>query len=127
MAVSTTTPKLFGIPNCDTVKKAQRWLESNDIRYQFHDIRATPLSHQDWQQLVEQVGSETIINKRSTSWRQLSADQQQLDSVSATAELLQQYPTLMKRPLLTPVQKANAASFLIGFKDSDWAQALSRS
>lgn len=126
MAVNTIQPTLFGIPNCDTVKKAQRWLAQQDIGYDFHDIRAHPLTIEQWRELVTKVGVEAIVNKRSTSWRGLSEAEQRLESVDAVATLLQQHPTLMKRPLLTPIRAEISDSFLIGFKESEWSAELHR-
>ncbi|WP_417656736.1 Spx/MgsR family RNA polymerase-binding regulatory protein [Pseudidiomarina aestuarii] len=122
MAVNTSQPILYGIPNCDTVKKAERWLNQQGIAYSFHDIRTQPLSAEQWQALVTLVGPETIINKRSTSWRGLSESEQQLASVEAVVSLLQQYPTLMKRPLVTPTAPTKPNTFVIGFKEAAWAQ-----
>lgn len=124
MAVNTPQPTLFGIPNCDTVKKAQRWLAQHDINHDFRDIRAQPLPVEQWRELVALVGIDAIINKRSTSWRGLSETEQRLESIDAVAKLLQQQPTLMKRPLLTPTTPATPNSFLIGFKEPEWSAEL---
>ncbi|RUO40889.1 hypothetical protein CWE22_01450 [Pseudidiomarina aestuarii] len=122
MVVNTSQPILYGIPNCDTVKKAERWLNQHGIAYSFHDIRKQPLSKEQWQALVTLVGSEAIINKRSTSWRGLSESEQQLASSEAVVNLLQLHPTLMKRPLVTPIAATKPETFVIGFKEAVWAQ-----
>jgi arsenate reductase len=91
---------LFGIPNCDTVKKARRWLDQQQIAYRFHDFRKDGLkpaqvknwlSKRDWQEL---------LNKRSTTWRDLSESQKCITSTSQAISLLCKYPTLIKRPVL---------------------------
>ena len=114
---------IYGIPNCDTVRKARLWLEQAALQrpqliISFHDVRSQPLSAATLQQWLTQLGRDNLINKRSTSWRQLSALQQQLRSDSEAIALLQQFPTLMKRPLLVINQH-----YAIGFDSSQW-QAL---
>ncbi|RLA58364.1 MAG: ArsC family reductase [Gammaproteobacteria bacterium] len=91
---------LYGIKNCDTVKKARRWLDERGIDYQFHDFRADGLSADSVQEWIEELGWETLINKRSTSWKQLDAKTRDaMNSGSAKDAILKQ-PTLIKRPLL---------------------------
>ncbi|MDX1399206.1 MAG: arsenate reductase, partial [Oceanospirillum sp.] len=60
---------LYGIPNCDTVKKARTWLENNQLDYQFHDFRKDGLSESDLTLWCDALGWEQVLNKRSTSWR----------------------------------------------------------
>ncbi len=90
---------LYGISNCDTVRKAKKWLDANQVTYQFHDFRKDGLTQSDIERWVEQLGTEKLINKRGTTWRQLSeSDRAKVDH--ALAELLQAYPAIIKRPLL---------------------------
>jgi len=91
---------LYGIKNCDSVKKARRWLDERGIEYQFHDFRADGLSSESVQAWIEELGWETLINRRSTSWKQLTAQvRDSMDARSARDAILKQ-PTLIKRPLL---------------------------
>jgi arsenate reductase len=91
---------LYGIKNCDTVKKARRWLDQHNIDYSFHDFRGDGLSEVQAKQWLESLGWELLINRRSTSWKQLNPEQREtMDRQSALAAILQQ-PTLIKRPLL---------------------------
>ena len=104
-------PRLFGIKNCDTVKKAKVWLTSNHIDFDFHDFRADGLTEQQVRTWVTQLGWETLLNKRSTTWRQLpDADKQGWDDDKAT-HLLCAHPTLIKRPVLQ-----HEDTLLVGFK-----------
>lgn len=110
---------LYGIPNCDTVKKARKWLEQQQIDYQFHDFRQQGLTPETVQQWCEQLGWEALLNKRSTSWRALDeADKTDLDANKAMALMLAQ-PTLIKRPVLNI-----NGQYQVGFKDADYQQAL---
>lgn len=107
---------LYGIPNCDTVKKAQRWLQANSIEFSFHDFRKDGLEQQQLEQWAAALGWETLLNKRSTSWRQLDDEiKSNIDEQSAIREMLIS-PTLIKRPLL----ELNG-QYQVGFKEADYA------
>lgn len=95
------TPTIYGIPNCDTVRKARRFLEQQGVDYDFHDVREQPLHAETLTRWLQQVDRDTLINKRSTSWRQLTDDERALADDGVAIELLQRYPTLMKRPVLS--------------------------
>jgi len=91
---------LYGIKNCDTVKKARKWLDDSGIEYQFHDFRLDGLSADAVQAWLDELGWETLVNKRSTSWKQLSPDVRDAMDASAAAAAILDQPTLIKRPLL---------------------------
>lgn len=91
---------LYGISNCDTVKKARRWLDAADIEYRFHDFRADGLERKLVQQWVEELGWEQLVNRRSTSWKQLDPGQRDSMDDRAAVEAILALPTLVKRPLL---------------------------
>ncbi|ROS01052.1 arsenate reductase [Sinobacterium caligoides] len=103
---------LFGIKNCDTVKKARKWLDAHDIDHQFHDVRSDGLESQQLQHWIDSVGYETLVNKRSTTWKQLpDSDKEQLCADSALTLMLAN-PTLIKRPVLELNDGVH-----VGFKD----------
>lgn len=114
------TTMIFGIKNCDTVKKARRWLSEANIEHEFHDFREQPLSETEIQGWLNAAGLEKVLNKRSTSFRQLSPEQQQLTSELQWLPLLQQQPTLIKRPVL----KHND-SLYFGFKADQYKEIFS--
>lgn len=106
---------LYGIPNCDTVKKAKKWLEANQQDYQFHDFRKDGLTEQQVTTWCEALGWENVLNKRSTSWRNLTDEQKaDLDQAKAVA-LMTELPTLVRRPVLD-----RDSTFKVGFKDADY-------
>lgn len=108
---------LYGIKNCDTVKKARKWLESQFIDFQFHDFRTDGLDQQQVSIWVKALGWETLVNKRSTTWKQLDAQtRDNMDETSAIATILQQ-PTLIKRPLLD-----TGGEFTVGFKAEQYRE-----
>lgn len=91
---------LYGIRNCDTVKRARKWLEARDIEYRFHDFREDGLERQQVATWLDALGWVTLINKHSTAWRHLDeATRRSLDDSSALDTILQ-HPTLIQRPLL---------------------------
>jgi Spx/MgsR family transcriptional regulator len=91
---------LYGIKNCDTVKKARKWLDLHGIEYRFHDFRADGLAPETVAGWLEELGWESLVNRRSTSWKALDeATREGMDNSSALAAIMAQ-PTLIKRPLL---------------------------
>ena len=110
-------PTLFGIPNCDTVRKARQWLKGYGIAHDFVDLREnTPPSHQIeiW---LATVSADRLINRRSTTHKQLDDSQRaSLDSDSAVSTL-RQHPTLIKRPVLEWQQ-----NLLVGFSEQEYAE-----
>ena len=108
---------LFGIKNCDTVKKARKWLESQGVDYQFHDFRVDGLNQAQVERWVAELGWETLVNKRSTTWKQLdAAARESLNDQSVVAVILEN-PTLIKRPLLDTGDTRR-----VGFKETDYQQ-----
>lgn len=91
--------KLYGIKNCDTVRKARNWLEQNNIEHEFCDFRETPVAPARLQSWHNSVG-DSLLNKRSTTWKQLNDRQQAIPDQSALIKLLAEHPTLIKRPVL---------------------------
>ena len=91
---------LYGIKNCDSVKKARLWLDENNVDYQFHDFRVDGLTAQQIQSFIAKTGWEKLLNKRSTSWRQLDEQQQAGLNAEKAAVLMLDNPTLIKRPVL---------------------------
>ena len=106
---------LYGIKNCDTVKKARRWLEDHGVEYQFHDFRQDGLNKKQLSGWVEQLGWEVIVNKRSTTWRNLSDKDKELTTNSQAVKLLLANPTLIKRPVVQSNKK-----FLVGFNENEF-------
>ena len=91
---------LYGIKNCDTVTKARKWLEAQGIDYRFHDFREDGLERDAVAEWVAELGWETLLNKRSTSWKQLDESARQAMDANAALEAILNQPTLIKRPLL---------------------------
>ncbi len=91
---------VYGIKNCDTVKKARKWLDARSVDYTFHDVREDGLDRKAVVSWVDELGWENVVNKRSTSWKALDQKTRDtMDAKSAVGAVLSQ-PTLIKRPLL---------------------------
>lgn len=113
------TIQFYGIPNCDTVKKARAWLDAKGHAYVFHDYKkegADPARLSAW---ADAVGWEALLNRRGTTFRQLpEADRAGLDAARALA-LMAAHPSLIKRPVVE-----HAGGILVGFDPARWSQAL---
>lgn len=110
---------VYGIKNCDTVKKALKWLADHQIEHKLHDYRVDGLDPNFLMQAENQFGWENLVNKRSTTWRNLDENiKKTLDKPTALHVLAEQ-PTLIKRPIIL---QDNIA--LIGFNEKDYAETL---
>lgn len=106
---------LYGISNCDTVKKARRWLDEQGVAYRFHDVRKDGLDAERLQHWIDALGWEKLINKAGTTFRKLPEEQKQgLDAASAKALMLDQ-PAMIRRPV---VDAGDTIS--VGFSAADW-------
>lgn len=112
------TITLYGIPNCDTVKKARAWLEDHDVPYQFHDFKKAGVPAQPLQHWLKAAGWEALLNRKGSTWRKLddAAKASAVDAVGAAA-LMQAQPSVIKRPV---VEWADGA-VTVGFDLADWA------
>ena len=110
---------LYGIKNCDTVKKARRWLEAQQIEYTFHDFRVDGLTKELLKDFLKHIGWETLLNKRGTTWRKLPENQKQGISKQSAIVLMHENPTLIKRPVLD-----HKGVYLIGFSENKYEQTF---
>ena len=90
---------IFTLKSCDTCKKALKWLDSEGIAYQNHDVRADGLSRQKITDIVQSVGWEVALNRRSTTWRQLEEGRKADVDAQKAVDLIEEHPTLLKRPV----------------------------
>ena len=106
---------LYGIPNCDTIKKARKWLTNNGIDYEFHDYKKLGVPEKELKSWVKQLGWEVLLNKRGTTWRKL--DDSIKDSVDETSaiQIMLENPSIIKRPVLS-----SGKTLLVGFKESEY-------
>lgn len=117
--MSTTPTLIHGIRQCDSCTRALAWLRENSIEHRFVDLRADPLDEAMIAGWLEQLPVDQLLNRRSTTWRQLS---EQEKARTDTAALLLEHPTLIKRPLL-----AHEGRYRVGFKADQWAEIFGMS
>lgn len=114
-------PVLYGIPNCDTMKKARVWLEAAGVDHDFHDYKKAGVDRARLEAWVAEHGWETVLNRAGTTFRKLpDADRTGLDAARAIDLMLAQ-PSMIKRPILDLGDRR-----LAGFKPDVWAAALGR-
>ncbi len=112
------TPTLYGIKNCDTMKKARAWLDGRGKAYVFHDYKAAGIDRKRLQGWVGQVGWETLLNRAGTTFRKLpDAEKQGLTEAQAVALMLAQ-PSMIKRPVL----ELEGGKLVVGFKEDEYAK-----
>ena len=103
---------LFGIPNCDTVKKTQKWLEAHMISYHFHNYKQEGIDTQTLKDWCSQTGWELILNRKSTTWRALTDEEKNSVTGAASAiPVMQQHTSLIKRPVITKNGKVAVVGF----------------
>lgn len=105
---------MYGIKNCDTIKKARRWLEANQLEYRFHDYRTDGLDRDLLNTFIAELGWEALLNTRGTTWRKLDENRRDLiTNADAAATLMLEMPAIIKRPLLC----APGQPMLLGFSE----------
>lgn len=107
---------MYGIPNCDTIKKARKWLEAEGVEYQFHDYKKQGIDAELVKEFCLSLGWENVLNKRGTTYRQLNQEQKDtLNETNAIALLVEQ-PSMIKRPIVRHNDKLE-----LGFSTANYA------
>lgn len=112
-----TMIKLYGIPNCDTIKKARKWLKDNAVDYEFHDYKKLGVPEKELKNWVKQVGWETLLNKRGTTWRKLDDDTKNSVNEKSAVQIMLENPSIIKRPVLV-----TGKALLVGFSADEYAK-----
>lgn len=108
---------VFGIKNCDTVRKALKWLKEHNVDYQFEDLKTVQLAASTIEHWVNTVGADVLINKRGTTWRKLPDDDKGELTLPRTIHLIQSNPTLLKRPVVV-----SSGDVTVGFNEGEWQE-----
>lgn len=106
---------MYGIKNCDTIKKAQKYLKAHEIEYQFHDFREDGVNDIQLRAWVAELGWETLINKRSTTWRNLPDQTKENMSELIALAVMEDQPTIIKRPVLESQHQVS-----VGFSEKQY-------
>jgi len=112
---------IYGIRNCDTMKKAFAWLDGHGVRYDFHDYKVAGIGAAKLESWSKLAGWETLLNTRGTTWRKLSPAQQADMDQSKAIRLMVENPSLIKRPVVE-----SGKSVLVGFSPERYAAAFGR-
>ena len=108
--------KLYGIKNCDTVKKARKWLDENDIEHEFHDFKKDGLDGGLLSRWEQAVGWETLLNRRGTTWRKLPDEVRDTINAQSAHDIMLENPSIIKRPVVD-----RDGDISVGFNLDEWA------
>ncbi len=112
---------VYGIPNCNTVKKAMTWLTENGFKPEFHDFKKKGVSAEKLNAWCDTFGWENVLNKKGTTWKKLSADEQQgVNSKESAIQVLMTYTSAIKRPII----EVNGNAVLISFNEENYQNTL---
>jgi arsenate reductase len=115
----TNMIKIYGIPNCDTMKKAMKWLNDHKLAFEFHDYKKWGVPEEELKQWVKNAGWEVVFNKRSTTWKNLDEKIKGNLSESSAVCIMLENPSAVKRPVLIDDHK-----LIIGFKEAEYETLL---
>ena len=111
--------EIIGLPNCDSCKKAKRWLDEQSLDYKFRHIRDEPPTEQELARWLKAVGWETLLNRRSTTWRELDESEKSDLTTEKVKGLLARQPTLIKRPVAL-----QSSHTVVGFKPDSYQSSF---
>ena len=103
--------RIYGIKNCDTMKKAFAWCEERGVAYEFHDYKKAGVPRERLANWCKAIGWKTLVNAKGTTFRKLSPEQQDIQTQSKAVALMVDYPSLIKRPVV----ETEAGQLLVGF------------
>ncbi|MEW4449012.1 ArsC family reductase [Qipengyuania sp. JC766] len=115
------TIRIYGIPNCDSVKKTRKWLDANGIAYAFHDYKKEGADRATLERWADACGWETLLNRRGTTFRKLDEDAKAGIDRAKAIDLMLQHTSLIKRPV---VETDEGDRVLVGFAEGEWKDAL---
>ncbi|MFK8081809.1 MAG: ArsC family reductase [Granulosicoccus sp.] len=110
---------VFGIPNCDTVKKARKWLDANDISYEFHDYKKKGIDKKTLKSWCKELGWDALLNRRGTTWRKLDESDKADVNETRAVDLMVEHTSMIKRPVI-----AHDGGLLLGFDEAHYRETL---
>ena len=114
-------PVMYGIPNCDTIKKARKWLQQHEVNYRFHDYKKQGTDENQLKSWIKEMGWEQLINKRGTSWRKLDESTKTGMDDNSALQVMMDNPSIIKRPLLQLQDQ-----FILGFDEIKYQQEFDK-
>jgi Spx/MgsR family transcriptional regulator len=114
------TITIYGIPNCDAVKKSRAWFDAQGKAYQFHDFKKQGVPEDVLSQWVTALGWEALVNKKGTTWRKLdAATQERVKDAESAMDLMLAQSSVVKRPVVTQMDDA-AVKITVGYVPEQW-------
>lgn len=107
---------IYGIPNCDTMKKARKWLDSHHIEYEFHDYKKQGITKAKLKDWCTKADWEQLLNRRGTTWRKLDEETKNSINKTKAIDIMAENTSIIKRPVIE-----NNGSILIGFSDEEYS------
>lgn len=112
---------IYGIKNCDTMKKAMKWLDDNGVSYEFHDFKKLGLENKKLDEWLKKSDWETLLNRRGMMWRKLTDDVKEGMNAANAKKVMLEIPTIIKRPVLETNNTVN-----VGFSADDYAKLFKK-
>ena len=103
--------RIYGIKNCDTMKKAFQWLAERNIPYEFHDYKKAGVPRERLVAWCKVLGWKTLLNTKGPTWRKLTPEQQQITTQSQAVAIMMEFPSVIRRPLV----ETESGHLLVGF------------
>jgi arsenate reductase len=119
LGASQVGTTVYGIKNCDTVRKARTWLDGRGVKYDFHDYKSAGIDRGRLEQWCKRLGWEVLLNRAGITFRKLSEQDKQVSDARAAIALMLAQPSMIKRPVLD-----HNGSLLVGFKPEQYEHAL---
>ena len=110
---------MYGISNCDTIKKARRWLESNHVAYEFHDYKKSGIDKVTLQDWCKKLGYDALLNTRGTTWRKLPESGKSAMTEAKAVDLMLAHNSIIRRPVLVSGKR-----ILVGFDEASYKSLL---
>lgn len=107
--------RMYGIPNCDSIKKARNWLKDNNVDYEFHNYKKDGVPEKELKKWIKEIGWEVLLNKRGTTWRKLDDAIKDNITKESAIKIMLDNPSIIKRPVVD-----DGKNILVGFAEDDY-------
>ena len=117
------TIQVYGIANCDTVKKARMWLTEHGLAYEFHDFKKMGVPESSLDHWIQIIGWESLLNRKGTTWRKLDASTQaSVQDAASARDVMMRHPSLIKRPVVEWPTQGTLPAVSVSFNSDNWSE-----